>query len=193
MKSAVRSHLNRLAEAADVPLRVLAEANQELNQPVTPPQLTGYKLKVPQEYADSIKKALDNEDLALMDLDTYTIQQGDTIYALSRHYGVSTDLLLEFNPKLNPRRLMIGSEVVIPLTAPMPPYAGPPDSSQPLLYESVAQYKVQAGDTLSGIGRLFNTSAVDLAFNNQLTLESILRPGMVLKVPVQRSTHEEKQ
>ncbi len=186
-------HLNRLADAADVPLRILAEANQELNQPVTPPQIRGYRLKVPQEYADSITRALNNEDLSLMDLDTYTIQQGDTLYALSMHYGVSTDLLLEFNPRLDPRRLMIGSEVLIPLAAPMPPYAGPEERSRILQYEEVDQYRVQPGDTLSSIGRRYNTSAAELAFNNQLNIDSLIHPGMLLKVPVHGIAREEKR
>ncbi|WP_319415031.1 LysM peptidoglycan-binding domain-containing protein [Marispirochaeta aestuarii] len=186
-------HLSRLAEAADIPLRILAEANQELNQPVTPPQIKGYRLKVPQEYADSITRALNDEELALMDLDTYTIQQGDTLYALSRHYGVSTDLLLEFNPRLDPRRLMIGSEVIIPLAAPMPPYAGPEDNAGIVQYNTVTQYKVQPGDTLSSIGRRYNTSAAELAYNNQLSLNSLIHPGMVLKVPLGESAPEEKR
>jgi membrane-bound lytic murein transglycosylase D len=183
-------HLNRLAEAADVPLRVLTEANQELNQPVTPPERTGYRLKVPGEYADTIKKALTNKDMALMDLDTYTIQQGDTLYALSRHYGVSTDLLLEFNPNLDPRRLLIGSEVVIPLAAPMPAYRGPQDSSYQVHYEQVSHYRVQPGDTLTSIGHRFDTSAAELAFNNQLSLDSLIHPGMILNVPSRETGSE---
>ena len=176
-------HLNRLAEAAGVPLKSLAAGNVELNQPVTPPLKEGYLLKVRQEYADSINDALGRTDLKLMDLELYTICSGDTLYALSRHYGISTDLLLEFNPGINPRSLHIGTKVVIPLIQPMPPYRGDSQTPQYIVYNQVISYTVQPGDTLTAISRKFDTTAADLAHNNTIELNAMLKPGMILKVP----------
>ncbi len=176
-------HLNRLAEAAGVPLRIIASGNKELNQPITPPLKGGYKLKIPAEYADKIREALRRNDLNLVDVELYTIKSGDTLYALSGHYGVSVDLLLDFNPELSPRNLRIGDRVAIPLMQPMPAYKGAPASMEYSSYQTVQFYTVKSGDTLTAIGRLYGTNPGELAHNNEITPETTLQPGMILKVP----------
>ena len=176
-------HLNRLAEASGVPLAQLTSANAELNQPVTPPLSSGYRLKVREEYADSIEEALGRSDLKLVDLEQYTIQSGDTLYALGEYYGIDADLIIEFNPGLNPRRLMIGERVLIPLMQPMPPYLGPVAGAPPVLYAETMEHTVQAGDTLSAISRRYRTSPESLVFNNKIELNALLMPGQVLLVP----------
>ena len=176
-------HLNRLAEAAGVPLAHLTSANAELNQPVTPPLSAGYRLKVREEYADSIKEALGRNDLELVDLEQYTIQSGDTLYALGEYYGIAADLIIEFNPGLNPRRLMIGDRVLIPLMQPMPPYRGPVAGEPPSPYTETMEYTVRAGDTLSSIARRYGTTPESLVFNNRIELNALLMPGQVLLVP----------
>tara|TARA_B100001248_G_scaffold262589_1_gene259711 strand:+ start:7737 stop:8300 length:564 start_codon:yes stop_codon:yes gene_type:complete len=45
---------------------------------------------------------------------TYTIQSGDTLGRLAQLYDVSLSDLLSANPEINPRRLQIGQQVVIP-------------------------------------------------------------------------------
>ncbi len=176
-------HLNRLAEAAGVPLKILADGNKELNQPITPPLKDGYKLKIPEEYADKIRDALGRNDLNLVDVELYTIKNGDTLYALSRHYGISVDLLLDFNPDLSPRNLCIGSRVAIPLMQPMPAYIGATARVEYSLYSAVEFYTVKSGDTLTSIGKIFGTNPGELAHNNEISLETTLQPGMILKVP----------
>lgn len=44
----------------------------------------------------------------------HTIQPGDTFGKLSREYGVSLSAILKANPTVNPNRLQIGQQVVIP-------------------------------------------------------------------------------
>jgi peptidoglycan lytic transglycosylase D len=176
-------HLNRLSEAAGIPLDHLISANAELNQPVTPPLSSGYRLKVREEYADSIEEALGRNDLDLVDLEQYTIQSGDTLYALGEYYGVAADLIIEFNPGLNPRRLMIGDKVLIPLMQPMLPYRGPVSGEPPELFAGTVEYTVRAGDTLSAISRRYGTSPESLAFNNDIDINTLLMPGAILQVP----------
>jgi len=48
------------------------------------------------------------------DGETYRIQIGDTFARLAARFGVSIDALLDANPGVDPRRLRVGQEVVIP-------------------------------------------------------------------------------
>lgn len=44
----------------------------------------------------------------------YTIQQGDTLYSISRQFGVSVDALIELNNIANPDVIRAGDELFIP-------------------------------------------------------------------------------
>jgi hypothetical protein len=44
----------------------------------------------------------------------YTIQSGDTLGAIAAQHGVSVDDLIAANPGIDPQRLQIGAEIVIP-------------------------------------------------------------------------------
>ncbi len=44
----------------------------------------------------------------------YTIQPGDTLGAIAAQHGVSVDDLITANPGIDPQRLQIGAEIVIP-------------------------------------------------------------------------------
>lgn len=45
---------------------------------------------------------------------TYTIQAGDTFQRIAREHNVSVQALLDANPDADPRRLRIGTEILIP-------------------------------------------------------------------------------
>jgi hypothetical protein len=45
---------------------------------------------------------------------TYTIQSGDTFQRIAREHNVTLQALLDANPDADPRRLRIGTEIVIP-------------------------------------------------------------------------------
>jgi LysM repeat protein len=45
---------------------------------------------------------------------THTVKPGETASAIAKKYGVRVDALLAANPKLDPRRLQIGQNLVIP-------------------------------------------------------------------------------
>jgi hypothetical protein len=44
----------------------------------------------------------------------YTVQPGDTLGAIAARHGVSVDDLIAANPGIDPQRLQIGAEIVIP-------------------------------------------------------------------------------
>ncbi len=170
--------LRILSESIDLPYRLLSEYNSELRYPITPPGDDNYQLKVPAQYADSVRKALEGAD-GLLKFYIHRIGSGDTFSALARHYGVSVAMIQQTNPTLNPTTLRIGEEVFIPALKDAAPYAG--RETENVVFNHV--YKVQAGDSLWSLSRRYGVSPEALAHNNGLDINGVLPAGAVIQVP----------
>ncbi|MDR0690210.1 MAG: LysM peptidoglycan-binding domain-containing protein [Spirochaetaceae bacterium] len=170
-----------LAEQAGIDPRKLKEANGELLHRITPPD-PHYELKVPAAYAGAITAVLDRKDLGLIKYYSYKIKSGDTLSALAKHYGISVDQILSFNPGIQERFLKIGSQLLIPAFKEIEPYtkeyAAP---SSPAFTEN---YLVKRGETLWSIALAHNVDPEALAEANGMSLNDILREGRILKTPI---------
>ena len=96
----------------------------------------------------------------------YTVKSGDSLWGISKKYGITVDELKQAN-NLTSNLLSIGQNLLIPTK------------------ESEAttnEYIVQKGDTLYGIANKFNTTVDNLKSINNLTTDS-LSIGQVLKLP----------
>lgn len=60
----------------------------------------------------------------------YKIKQGDDMYGIAFQFGVSPQMLMTANPKVNPRAMVIGAELAIPE---IPPPPGEPSPTPTLL------------------------------------------------------------
>jgi membrane-bound lytic murein transglycosylase D len=107
--------LRILSRESGVPLEVLTRGNQELNFPMTPPGSYGYQLKVPVQYVEAVRGTLAGATLPLLEFSVHVVSAGDTLFAMAKKYGVSVDLIQEFNPQLAPRTLQIGARVLVPV------------------------------------------------------------------------------
>jgi membrane-bound lytic murein transglycosylase D len=107
--------LRILSRACGVPVEVLATANPELNFPLTPPASYAYQLKVPAQYVTAVKEALQNATMPLQEFRVHVIVAGDTLSEMAQSYGVSVEMIQEFNPRLSPRALRLGAQVLIPV------------------------------------------------------------------------------
>jgi len=107
--------LRLLARQSGVPLEVLALSNPELNFSVTPPASYQYTLKVPQEYEQAVKDTLESSAVPLMEFNIHVVKPGDTLSEMAQKYHVTVDMILQFNPRLAPRTLRIGSKIMIPM------------------------------------------------------------------------------
>ena len=56
------------------------------------------------------------EDPAVTPVDgeRYTVKQGDTMWAISQDYGISLEALRAANPDVDPRRMRVGTVLIIP-------------------------------------------------------------------------------
>ncbi|MDQ7795935.1 MAG: LysM peptidoglycan-binding domain-containing protein [Spirochaetia bacterium] len=176
--------LKLLASKAEIPLDTLKLGNAELHYTITPPDDSHF-LKVPAEKSDQVKAILSDPNAPLVRYDIYKVKQGDTLTAISRHYGVSISMIAKVNPGLNPDRLKIGQTLMIPLSLqPLNPSMSSNASSGSASAQSTS-HTVQKGDTLYGIARRYDTTAQKIASLNGISVNSVLRIGQKLKVPTQ--------
>ena len=96
----------------------------------------------------------------------YTVKSGDSLWSISKKYGITVDELKQAN-NLTSNLLSIGQNLLIPTK----------ESEV-----TTNEYIVQKGDTLYGIANKFNTTVDNLKSINNLTTDS-LSIGQVLKLP----------
>ena len=93
----------------------------------------------------------------------HVVQPGDTLWALSNRYGVSTQRITAVNGLQDIPYLVVGQALVIPSTE--------------------TAYRVRPGDTLWSISRRFNVPVSRIAEFNGITNPNVITPGMVLRIP----------
>jgi membrane-bound lytic murein transglycosylase D len=108
--------LRILSKASGVPLTVLTAANPDLNFPITPPAAYGYALKVPAAYAEAVKTALASAAVPLLNFLVHVVVAGDTLSELAQTYSITVDMLQEFNPRVTPKTLQIGTKLFVPVS-----------------------------------------------------------------------------
>ena len=111
---------------------------------------------------------------------TYVVKRGDTLYSISRQYGVSVDELRRIN-NLTSDVLSIGQEISIPSSESVI------TPSEDEIINEPNTYIVQRGDTLFSISRKFNIPVNDIKVQNNLT-NDILSVGQVLSIPTGSSS-----
>ena len=94
----------------------------------------------------------------------YIVQKGDTLYGISKQFGISIDDLISEN-NLNDTNLLVGEKLVIPSLG------------------SINNYIVKKGDTLYSISKKYNISVEELILLNNLSNNNLV-VGQVLNIPV---------
>ncbi len=111
----------------------------------------------------------------------YTVMAGDTLWGISKNYGVPLQSLIDANALAAPYVLQIGQQVRIP-SNPAQAQAGAvaANTAAPILS---ADYAVQPGDTLYAISRRSGIPVSTLASANGLTPPYALQVGQGLTLP----------
>ena len=180
--------VSKLSEVTSIPIDIIKKGNAELHYDITPSG-RDYFLKVPEGYAPVVSKAMAGMDNKLMKFYFYQIKRGDTLYDISRHYGVSVSMIENYNKGINSSVLSVGQKLVIPALKDVPPYAGRKTTEErpmqnidnPEKYKG--SYIVKSGDTLWSIARMYRTDPYNIAHHNGINVDGVLAIGMILKVP----------
>ena len=93
----------------------------------------------------------------------YIIRHGDTLWAISRRFGVGMDLISAANGLQDIPYLVVGQALVIPTTE--------------------SAYRVQPGDSLWSIARKYRVSVESIATLNGISDPARILPGMILRIP----------
>lgn len=99
----------------------------------------------------------------------YTIKRGDTLWGISKRYGVTVQNLVDWNNIKTPNLIYPGQRLIL---------YGNFNSSN----NRVSYYTVQKGDSLWRIARRYRTCARRIARINGLRSANMIYPGLVLKV-----------
>ncbi|MCT2085957.1 LysM peptidoglycan-binding domain-containing protein [Microbacterium enclense] len=108
---------------------------------------------------------------------SYTVQPGDTVWAIARAHGLDTAAILAANA-LDASAVIRPGQVLalFPAAPPAPPQAA--ESAPP-----AREHHVRPGDTVSGIAAAHGVSIDAVLTANGLTRSSIIYPGETLRVP----------
>lgn len=108
---------------------------------------------------------------------SYQVSPGDTLFSLSRRYGVSVDALLSANNLSSPQDLMAGQHLRVPGGPVQVADASPAPSSSAASSSDPEVYRVQDGDTVYSISRKFSVSPHDVLRWNSLSESAVIHPG----------------
>ncbi len=180
-------NLKLLAETSGIPGGILTLGNAELRYDVTPPREYPYHLKVPDIYTDVISRILEGDTQTLNRFYVHDIESGDTLYALSVHFGVPVELIMYHNPGINPRLLQIHTALLIPAFKEVSPF--PRDGKKADLSRTersgLLLHTVANGETLWGIAREYGTTIQDIVGANSIAADRPIQPGQILNIPVE--------
>jgi LysM repeat protein len=91
----------------------------------------------------------------------YVVQAGDTLIGIAKQFGVTAQFLQDVNAILDPRRLQIGQELLIPPEEPDTGPGLPTATPVPVEVEGTAIYETPSGSLLL-LGSVFNGNAEPL-------------------------------
>ena len=111
---------------------------------------------------------------------TYTVQEGDTVYDIAAHYGVSMDAILSQNGLSATDHIMQGQVLQIPSAGTTATTTSTTSATTMATSTVSSSYTVQSGDTLTSIASAYGKTADDLAAINGIT--GNIYPGQTLSV-----------
>ena len=135
----------------------------------------GQKIVLPATLATAVER---NETATTI---THIVKQGESLWLISRFYGVSIKSIMDANGLNENSILQVGMRLAIPGIAVSKVASGNKVAAVP--QENYEVYHIQSGDTLWALSRRFRVSVETLARANGLTEKSILKVGQAIKIP----------
>jgi len=180
--------LRRVAEWAGTTIDEIQALNPELRRWTTPVRDAEYDLKVPPGTADRVTARLqDAPRVELASLKWYTVKKGETLSSIAKKLNVGKADLADANYMPTTAKVSAGQKLIVPreatvLMAARTERTVPVADSRALGSQTplVAQnstnsnrvkvsYRVQQGDTLSSIAKVFRTTVASLQTWNKIS------------------------
>ncbi|MDR2602864.1 MAG: LysM peptidoglycan-binding domain-containing M23 family metallopeptidase [Spirochaetaceae bacterium] len=113
----------------------------------------------------------------------HIVKSGETVYSISRKYGVKVDEILFINEIENANKVMAGQKLRIPSGPTMALPISDASYKKPPERAVFINYKAEKGDTLYGLSRRFGVSVQDLTAANNYPKNKMLKIGETVKIP----------
>ncbi len=180
-----------IARSAGIKLSQLQKCNPELRQSATP-DVESYVLKLPKGKKDGFLanyNALpENERFAPVFV-THRIKKGESLWTISKKYGVSIHDLASRNKIRNRHKIRVGQKLIIPVRGAAQPVAA--DNSTNSNLKKIT-YKVRKGDTLGHIAERYKTKSSTIRRWNGLKYGQYIHPGQKLVIWVKNTENYPK-
>jgi len=116
----------------------------------------------------------------------HTVVKGNTLYSLSKQYGVSIEAIQEANPDLQGTALSLGQVLVIPSTEetvePAQEEKAPPPP--PVSSDEYEMYKVKKGDTPASLAQAWGYKTMRAFYRLNPDARTSWKKGMILIKPI---------
>lgn len=172
---------------AQVPGHQLPQRTYVETQPLNTPPQTNYRPQtVPAAQAPRAQQqlnaprttaAVNTNGWSQTGSRTIIVQQGETVYSISRKHGVPPEVLLRANNIQGGSMLRPGQRLVIPVRSAT---ATPPVHNAPVAGNV---HTAAAGDTIYSLSRKYRVTPQAIASANNLTLSTQLRIGQQIRIP----------
>ncbi len=176
--------LKKVAKSLGTSPDVIVELNPELLRGVTPPNVRGYKLRIPAGTKDLLTGAFEEVNPKASGLFVeHEVSRGQTLSYLSKRYGVPISAIQEANGLNNKNSLSVGQLLVIPANGTIAEHETKVSSKGAAKKSGdTINYTVKEGDTLSRLAMRFNTTALEIKRLNGLKNTDYIKMGQALKI-----------
>ena len=147
----------------------------------------GQQLRIPANSKENEKKSVvkTNNDGLLM----HTIQSGETLYRLSKLYGITTQEICDANPGLSTSNFRVGETIRIPQTAKITELYNQPAQEEDIdendyQQGNVIKHTVKKGETIYSLAKNYNIEKSDILEANPEVRKNGLKKKMVINIPV---------
>nr|WP_317198962.1 LysM peptidoglycan-binding domain-containing protein [uncultured Psychrobacter sp.] len=165
-----------LARQFNIPTSTLANLN---GLSTTDSLYVGQRLVVPASANVSTNRSNDTTSNSSVSTTNYTVKSGETLIGIANSLDVSASEIAAVNSSFNARaRLQRGQTIKVPVSK---------DTVERQLNDKPVSYKVQSGDTLTGVANRYNIGLSELAAANNLTTRSNLIRGRTITIPAKDS------
>jgi peptidoglycan lytic transglycosylase D len=174
--------LSAIATATGVPLEEIKGLNPHLRRGLTPPDSTPFEVRVPagtaERFAENFPAIREEEEglwakkarnLGSGYLVRHKVKGGESLSIIASRYGARVSNIQQANNMGRSTMIRVGQVLLVPVGR---GYAAAEDASRPQV-----QHRVQRGDSLWKIAMRYNVRVKDLMSWNNLSPNSVLRPG----------------
>ena len=176
--------LDVIARLADTTTAAIVEINPHFHRGATPPG-RAVTVRVPRGHGAMVAQrwvALPaRERVSFVE---HRVVSGETLGQIANRYRVTVSLLQAANRGVEPRRLRVGSVLVVPISAAARanPGASRAIASAPTRPAPVGHHTVRSGESLWTISQRYRVTIAQLRTWNDMPVGTVLRPGQRLRV-----------